>query len=170
MLCYSLSCYIMTLLYSKGVDNNMKKTRTAVNICGKEYTMAGFESEEYIHRVAISVDRKMADLKEQYVNLNPNTLSVLTAINVADDLLKLHDYLAMGKPIVSTNVGGANDLKHVIGIAQSPFEFLEQTEKALKKDTTLDILNRNKEALQNSWQNRIKDFENLLRKSLKTLS
>ena len=69
----------------------MKKTRTAVNICGKEYVMAGFESEEYIHRVAICVDRKMADLKEQYVNLNPNTLSVLTAINVADDLLKLHD-------------------------------------------------------------------------------
>ena len=81
----------MTLLYSEGVDKNMKKTRTAVNICGKEYVMAGFESEEYIHRVAICVDRKMADLKEQYVNLNPNTLSVLTAINVADDLLKLHD-------------------------------------------------------------------------------
>lgn len=69
----------------------MKKTRTSVNICGKEYAMAGFESEEYIHRVAICVDRKMADLKEQYVNLNPNTLAVLTAINVADDLLKLHD-------------------------------------------------------------------------------
>ena len=69
----------------------MEKTRTSVNICGKEYVMAGFESEEYIHRVAICVDRKMADLKEQYVNLNPNTLSVLTAINIADDLLKLQD-------------------------------------------------------------------------------
>jgi len=69
----------------------MEKTRTSVNICGKEYVMAGFESEEYIHRVAICVDRKMGELKEQYVNLNPNTLSVLTAINVADDLLKLQD-------------------------------------------------------------------------------
>ena len=29
--------------------------------------------------------------QEQYVNLNPNTLSVLTAINIADDLLKMHD-------------------------------------------------------------------------------
>jgi len=69
----------------------MEKTRTSVNICGKEYVMAGFESEEYIHRVAICVDRKMTDLKGQYVNLNPNTLSVLTAINIADDLLKLQD-------------------------------------------------------------------------------
>lgn len=69
----------------------MEKTRTSVSICGKEYVMAGFESEEYIHRVAICVDRKMAELKGQYVNLNPNTLSVLTAINIADDLLKLQD-------------------------------------------------------------------------------
>jgi Uncharacterized protein conserved in bacteria len=69
----------------------MEKTRTTVKICGKEYVMSGFESEEYIHRVAIYVDRKMADLKSQYVNLNPNTLSVLTAINVADDLLKMQD-------------------------------------------------------------------------------
>ena len=69
----------------------MDKTRTMVKICGKEYVMAGYESEEYIHRVAIYVDRKMTELKGQYVNLNPNTLSVLTAINVADDLLKLQD-------------------------------------------------------------------------------
>ena len=69
----------------------MEKTRTRVKIGGKEYVMAGFESEEYIHRVAIYVDRKMTELKEQYVNLNPGTLSVLTSINVADDLLKLQD-------------------------------------------------------------------------------
>ena len=69
----------------------MNKTRTMVKIGGKEYVMAGFESEEYIHRVAIYVDRKMAELKSQYVNLNPQTLSVLTGINIADDLLKLQD-------------------------------------------------------------------------------
>ncbi len=69
----------------------MTKNKTKVVIDNIEYRLSGFESEEYIHRVAICVDRKMADLKEQYVNLNPNTLSVLTAINVADDLLKLHD-------------------------------------------------------------------------------
>ena len=69
----------------------MEKTRTMVKICGKEYVMAGYESEEYIHRVAIYVDRKMTELKEQYVNLNPHTLSVLTAINIADDVLKLQE-------------------------------------------------------------------------------
>jgi cell division protein ZapA len=71
----------------------MDKTRTVVKICGKEYTMAGFESEEYIHRVAIYVDRKMLELKSQYVSLNTGTLAVLTALNVADDLLKLQDQM-----------------------------------------------------------------------------
>ncbi|MGI5850471.1 MAG: cell division protein ZapA [Christensenellales bacterium] len=69
----------------------MEKTRTMVKICGKDYIMAGYESEEYIHRVAIYVDRKMAELKGQYVNLNAHMLSVLTAINIADDLLKLRE-------------------------------------------------------------------------------
>ncbi len=69
----------------------MEKTRTMVKICGKEYMMAGYESEEYIHRVAIYVDRKMSELKGQYVNLNPGTLSVLTSLNIADDLLKLQE-------------------------------------------------------------------------------
>lgn len=55
--------------------------------------MAGFESEEYIHRVAIYVDRKMSEMKSQYVNLSSGTLSVLTAINLADDLLKIQDQL-----------------------------------------------------------------------------
>ncbi len=82
----------------------MDKTRTMVKICGKEYMMAGFESEEYIHRVAIYVDRKMSELKSQYVNLNTTTLSVLTSINIADDLLKLQDQLdALSKEYQSLN-------------------------------------------------------------------
>ena len=67
----------------------MEKTRTMVKICGKEYMMAGYESEEYIHRVAICVDRKMTELKRPVCQpQSANTLSVLTAINVADDSVK----------------------------------------------------------------------------------
>jgi len=98
----------------------MEKTRTMVKICGKEYVMAGFESEEYIHRVAIYVDRKMSELKNQYVNLNPNTLSVLTAINVTDDLLKLQeqfdalskDYAEMSEELKKLKIGATIDKEH----------------------------------------------------------
>lgn len=98
----------------------MEKTRTMVKICGKEYVMAGFESEEYIHRVAICVDRKMTELKNQYINLNPNTLSVLTAINVADDLIKLQeqfdelskDYAQMSDELKRLKIGATIDKDH----------------------------------------------------------
>ena len=67
----------------------IEKTRTVVNIGGKEYAMAGAESEEYIHRVAIHVDRKMNELKQSYININAAELAVLTAVNIADEFIKL---------------------------------------------------------------------------------
>ena len=79
-----------------------------------------------------------------------------------NDLLKLHDYLAMGKPIVSTKIGGAKDLKNVIKIAQRPPEFLEEIEKALLDNTSKDIIRRKNVAFNNSWHNRIKELEELL--------
>ena len=69
----------------------MEKIKTIVNIGGKEYTIAGTESAEYIHRVAICVNKKMAELKRGNEQLNNTLLAVLTAINIADDYLKLKD-------------------------------------------------------------------------------
>ena len=37
----------------------MQKIRTTVRIAGKEYTIASYDSEEYVNRVASWVDRKM---------------------------------------------------------------------------------------------------------------
>lgn len=69
----------------------MEKVKTIVNIGGKEYTISGVESAEYIHRVALCVNHKMAELKRGNEQLNNTLLAVLTAINVADDYLKLKD-------------------------------------------------------------------------------
>ncbi|MEI6102133.1 MAG: cell division protein ZapA [Eubacteriales bacterium] len=69
----------------------MEKVKTIVNIGGKEYTIAGVESAEYIHRVAICVNHKMAELKRGNEQLNNTLLAVLTAINIADDYIKLKD-------------------------------------------------------------------------------
>lgn len=34
------------------------KTKTVVNIYGNKYTVSGIESEEYIHKVALYIDKK----------------------------------------------------------------------------------------------------------------
>ncbi len=74
----------------------MKKTRTTVTIAGKEYNMTGYDSEEYVRRVARYVDRKMTELSLA-TRLPSNSLAVLTALNVADDMLKAHDELTRTK-------------------------------------------------------------------------
>ena len=73
----------------------MEKTRTTVNIGGHEYAIAGIESEEYIHKVAIYVDKKMSEIKANTINLNTTMLAILTSINVADDLIKTQEKYAM---------------------------------------------------------------------------
>ena len=75
----------------------MEKTRTTVTIAGKDYTIAGTESAEYINRVAFCVNEKMRALRSDNAELSHSMLSVLTAINLADDYLKMKDELEQVK-------------------------------------------------------------------------
>lgn len=84
-----------------------------------------------------------------------------------NDLLKLHDFLAMGKPIVSSDIGGATDFKEVIWLAGTPIEFLAAIEQALHSDNEKEVARRKQVAFQNSWQNRVKELEQLIRKGLR---
>lgn len=68
----------------------MEKHKTTVRIAGREYTMVGSEPPEYIHRVALYVDRKMQEIAVM-ARLNSSNLSVLTALNIADELIKSQD-------------------------------------------------------------------------------
>jgi hypothetical protein len=86
---------------------------------------------------------------------------------MGNNLLKFHDYLAMGKPIVSTNVGGATDFKDVLMIAEGPSDFLIKIENSFHCDTQAHHLIRKNVALENSWHRRIKELEGLIRNGLK---
>jgi len=79
-----------------------------------------------------------------------------------NDLLKLHDYLAMGKPVVSTDIGGADDLRDVIRIAGGPSDFRDAIEESLRHDTQQDVSKRKNVALKNSWHMRIRELEALI--------
>ncbi len=83
-----------------------------------------------------------------------------------NDLLKLHDFLAMGKPIVSTEIGGAKDFRDVIRVVKRPIDFLNEIERFLYDDNIDDILKRKNVALENSWHNRVKELEELIKISL----
>ena len=69
---------------------DMEKIRTTVRVAGKEYTIASYDSQEHVQRVAAYVDRKMNELNLA-TRLPSAQLAVLTAVNVTDDMLKAQD-------------------------------------------------------------------------------
>lgn len=66
----------------------MDKIKTVVRIDDREYVLAGHESESYMHEVAIFVDKKMREVHSVCESLNTSMTAVLTAVNLADELIK----------------------------------------------------------------------------------
>jgi len=81
------------------------KTRVDVLIAGKTFSITGYESDEYIQRVGLYVDRKMNEVLRSNNTLSTTIAAILTALNVADDYFKAHENeLAFKKEIVSSKL------------------------------------------------------------------
>lgn len=59
-----------------------------VRISGIEYNLKGDEPEEYLHKVAIYVDKKMQEIIDNNNMLSSSSACVLTAINATDEMFK----------------------------------------------------------------------------------
>ena len=103
-----------------------EKTRVDVLIAGKTYTISGYESDEYIQRVGLYVDRKMNEVLKSNNTLSTSIAAILTSINVADDFFKAHE----------------NELSFKKEIVTSKLEI----ERLLEENNTLD--ERNKELIE----------------------
>ncbi|MEG2353814.1 MAG: cell division protein ZapA [Clostridium sp.] len=62
--------------------------RITVIIDDVEYNLKGNEDEGYLHRVALYVDKRIRNIKSKNEKLSISSASVLTAVNIADDMLK----------------------------------------------------------------------------------
>lgn len=67
------------------------RNKVEVKIGGKEYTLVGAESDEYIQRVALYIDKKINEILKANRNLSTSMASILAAINVADDYFKIKE-------------------------------------------------------------------------------
>ena len=68
-----------------------EKNKTVLLVGGREYSVRSAESEEHMHRVAVYVNRIMEDVRRNQTALNTSTSAVLTALNVADTVIKQQD-------------------------------------------------------------------------------
>lgn len=99
-----------------------EKLKTVVRIAGKEYTLLADLPEEYIHKVAIYVDKKMSEVSRQRDNLSTAMVAVMAAINIADEVMELRGekeaYMKMDKAAkqqqpqpIRSNVASFKDVK-----------------------------------------------------------
>ena len=63
------------------------KTDIQVLIGGKVYTLSGYESEEYLQKIALYINNKMEQMNEapNYRRLNSDMQKILVEMNMADD-------------------------------------------------------------------------------------
>lgn len=67
------------------------KNKVEIRIAGKDYTLVGVESDEYIQRVGLYIDKKMNEILTRNNRLSTSLAAVLTAINVADDFFRTRE-------------------------------------------------------------------------------
>lgn len=65
------------------------QNKVKINICGQEYTLVSEENQEYMLRIAETVDKKITEIKSQNATLNTPMAAILAALNLADDLEKV---------------------------------------------------------------------------------
>ena len=106
------------------------KNKTEVLIDGKIYTLSGYESEEYLQRVATYINNKLAEFKklDGYGRQSKEIKSILLELNIADDYFKAKKQVEMIEDELSQKDKELYDPKHeLIGVQIR----LEDTQKEL---------------------------------------
>ena len=107
------------------------KTDTEVIIGGKVLTLCGYESEEYLQKVASYLNNKLAEygkvdsFRRQTVDMQ----NILVQLNIADDYFKAKHQIQSLEEEIETKDIELYDLKHQLIATQMK---LESTEKSLK--------------------------------------
>ncbi len=82
--------------------------------------------------------------------------------------LKFYEYLASGRPIVSTQMPGVQDFAEIIEIAENQDDFLPAIERALAGENPAAQQKRLAVAAQNSWESRVEFMRNRVQEILTT--
>ncbi len=106
------------------------KNVTQVLIGGKIYTLGGFESEDYLQRVAGYLNNKITEIKtlDGYQRMAPETRSLLLNLNTADDYFKMKKQADQLSDQIGQKDKELYDIKHELIVAQLN---LENTQKEL---------------------------------------
>jgi glycosyltransferase involved in cell wall biosynthesis len=123
------------------IEIRLKKYKNVYFLGRKSYQ----ESPKYIHQFDVAIIPHKLDEFIKYTHS-----------------LKLLEYLACGKPVVTTPASGAEKFSHLIYIAQDYRDFNEKIQKALTENNPELVRLRLEAARENSWSLRFEKMMELI--------
>ena len=112
------------------------KTDVEVIIGGRVITLSGYESAEYIQKIATYLNGKTAELQKDpgYLKLSADYRSILTEINVADDYFKAREEILALQQEAASREKDIYDLKHEMVATQMKLETMERQLKSARAE------------------------------------
>lgn len=111
------------------------KNNTEVIIDGKIFTLSGYESEEYLQKVAAYINNKISEFKqdEAYKRQNIDVQKALLDLNIADDYFKAKKQADTLETELENKDKQLYEIKHELIAAQIKIETGEKESEDLKK-------------------------------------
>jgi len=123
-----------------------------VKINGSEYNLKGEEREEYLHKVAGYVDKRIIDMLKKNNRLSVSDASVLAALNIVDEKFKADDFIgALKKEVEQASKDEkalqtqVNDLKrHINNLEEYNIELQNKLESTKSGEYIKEVEDENK--------------------------
>ena len=114
------------------------KTDVQVLLGGKVYTLSGYESEEYLQKIALYINNKMTELNQMpgYKRMGSDMQKTLLELNMADDQYKARKRISELEADLEDQDKAEYDLKHELISAQ-----IQLDESTKKIDQLKDEIN-----------------------------
>lgn len=112
------------------------KTDTEVIIGGRVLTLSGFESEEYLQKVASYLNNKIAEYNkvDSFKRTSSEMQSILLQLNVADDYFKARKQIDSLQEEIENKEKELYNIKHELIASQIKLENTEKSVKNLQHD------------------------------------
>lgn len=129
--------YLYWVAYLVLEDSSMStKTDTEVIIAGKVFTLSGYESEEYLQKVASYINNKVAEYNkvDSFRRQSLDTQNVLLQLNIADDYFKAKKQIRLLEEEIQNKEKEMYDLKHELIASQIKLENTEKNVQTLQDE------------------------------------
>ena len=112
-----------------------KKTDAQVVIGGKTYTLSGYESEEYILKVAQYLNSKIEELgaDSEFARLPADMRQLLLNLNIAEDYFGAEAKIKELEAVIDKKENDLYDIKHELVAAQMKLQSAEKKKKSSPK-------------------------------------